>query len=386
MTAPNTPAPSLPLAPNNEAISGASLNINLAALQDNYTFLASKSSSAQCAAVIKADGYGIGLEQAATSLWDAGCRTFFVAVPQEGIRTRAVLEEATIYVLNGLFGPDCPAIYAAHELRPVIGSLAELEDWQNYCKDQGRALACALHFDTGMNRLGMGMEEAQKISQNPDHSDWVKIALIMSHLACGDEPMHPLNTQQLDRFRAIRALFADIPASFANSAGIFLGPDYHFDLLRPGIALYGGQAVGSHPNPMQCVATMKSRILDIRYVPQGHSISYGAAQITKRDSRIGILSIGYADGYIRAGGSTDAHTGAHVWLEGHSVPIFGRVTMDLIMVDLTDLPVGLAKRGMWVELFGTNIAIDDVAASAGTIGYEMLTSLSKRALRSYLPA
>ncbi len=386
MAAPNNFAPSNSVAAPNEAASGSDLAINLTALEENYTFLASQSSSAQCAAVIKADGYGIGLEHAAKSLSKAGCDIFFVALPQEGIRARSVLPDATIYVLNGLFGPDCAAIYDQNNLRPVIGSLAELEDWQSYCQSQSKALPCALHFDTGMNRLGMGIKHAEKIATETDLSDACEIVLIMSHLACADEPMHALNSQQLDHFRAIRALFPEIPASFANSAGIFLGPDYHFDLLRPGIALYGGQAVGDHPNPMQPVATLKSRILDIRYVPQGQSISYGAAQVTKRESRIGILSVGYADGYLRAAGSTDSHSGAHVWLDGYSIPIFGRVTMDLIMVDLTDLPVGLAKRGMWVELFGPNIPIDDVAASAGTISYELLTSLSKRALRRYLPA
>lgn len=381
-----------PAAPS-QALAGSELTIDLGALAENYRFLANQNSDVACSAVIKADAYGLGVEQAAQTLWDAGCTTFFVALPQEGARARAALPAATIYVLNGLFGEDCAAFYHSHNLRPVIGSLAELDDWQAYCAKVGEKLPCALHFDTGMNRLGMGMAEAEKLSRSLGETDEngtifddCTVSLVMSHLACADEPYHSLNTQQLDRFRAIRALFPDCPASLANSAGIFLGPDYHFDLMRPGIALYGGQAVGNHPNPMKPVVTLTSRILDIRYVPKDQSVSYGAAQVTKRESRVGILSAGYADGYLRSAGSTDSKTGAHVWLKGYSAPIIGRVTMDLIMVDLTDLPNGLAKRGMKVELFGPNIAIDDVAASAGTIGYELLTSLGARALRHYLPA
>lgn len=367
-----------------ESVAGSILTINLAALANNYRYLASKSDSAQCAAVIKADAYGIGLENAALTLWEAGCRIFFVALPQEGARTRAVLPEATIYVLNGLMSTDGAVFYQQKRLRPALGSLEDIEIWDHFCRTTGGDLPCALHFDTGMNRLGMSRKAAHTLAQNCQQRAYAFTpSLIMSHLACADEPLHPLNSEQLDRFRTIRTLFPDVPASFANSGGIFLGPDYHFDLMRPGIALYGAKAVDNTPNPMQVVATLRSRILSMRNVPKGASISYGASRVTKRDSRIATLCVGYADGYLRAGGSTDTIEGAKVWLVGHEAPIFGRVTMDLIMVDVTDIPAELIQPGMMVEMFGPNIAIDDVATAAGTIGYELLTSLGTRALRRY---
>lgn len=368
----------------NSDIAGSFLDINLDALKRNYRYLANRGKKADCAAVIKADAYGIGLEQAANALWQEGCRTFFVALPKEGARARKILPQATIYILNGLMSQQACGFYQQHELRPVLGSLDEVDLWQSHCATTQTDLPCAIHFDTGMNRLGLSLKSAHLLA------DRIKAnalsftpSLIMSHLACADTPLHPLNTQQLDKFRTIRALFPDIPASFANSAGIFLGPDYHFDLLRPGIALYGAQPVNDHPNPMNVVATLQARILSLRNVTKGDSISYGAAAVTNRDSRIATICVGYADGYIRAGGSTMQKDGAKVWVAGREAPIIGRVTMDLIMIDVTDIPASDIAPGTLVEMFGPHIAIDDVAAAAGTIGYELLTSLGMRSERRY---
>ena len=205
----------------------------------------------------------------------------------------------------------------------------------------------------------------------------------MSHLACADEPQHALNTLQLDQFRTIKGCFPDIPASLANSAGIFLGPDYHFDMTRPGIALYGADGSLNSPSPMKVVATLKSRILSTRRIQKGQGISYGAREVAKRDSRLATLSIGYADGYLRSAGSSDAQKGAKVWINGFEAPVIGRITMDLTIVDVTDIPEQLVQRGHWAEMFGSHIPIDDVATVAGTIGYELLTSLGLRAQRSY---
>lgn len=365
-------------------VAGSFLTINLDAMKRNYRYLANRGKKADCAAVIKADAYGTGLEQAATALWQEGCCTFFVALPQEGARARATLPEATIYILNGLMSREGCAFYQSHELRPVLGSLEEINLWQSHCEEQSEALPCAIHFDTGMNRLGLSLKAAHLLSQRMASNELAFTpSLIMSHLACADTPLHPLNARQLDKFRTIRALFPEIPASFANSAGIFLGPDYHFDLLRPGIALYGAQPVSDHPNPMNVVATLQARVLSLRHVVKGDSISYGAAAITKRDSRIATICVGYADGYIRAGGSSVQKDGAKVWIAGHEAPIIGRVTMDLIMVDVTDIPHEEVEPGTLVEMFGPHIAIDDVAAAAGTIGYELLTSLGMRSERRY---
>ena len=386
---PNTTSPHISfLSAPDESVAGSLLTIDLVALADNYRLLAEQSGSANCAGVIKADAYGTGLEQSAHALWDAGCRTFFVAHPQEGARARAILPDAIIYVLNGLVGDSskaCADYYNKHALRPVLGSYEEIDLWQDYCDSKATPLPCALHFDTGMNRLGLSPKAAYKLAERWKEKPPAFIpCLIMSHLACADTPQHPMNSAQLERFRAIRGCFPDIPASLANSAGIFLGPDYHFDLTRPGIALYGGQPIGDRPNPMQVVATMQGRLLSIRSVPKGWSVSYGANEVTKRDSRLATLCVGYADGYLRAGGSSDERKGAKVWIAGCEAPIIGRVTMDLIIIDITDIPESVVSRGQWVEMFGSHIPIDDVATEAGTISYEMLTSLGLRAHRRYL--
>nr|WP_319391976.1 alanine racemase [uncultured Cohaesibacter sp.] len=369
-------------------LAGSQLTIDLKALADNYRTLSQKTGTAECAAVIKADAYGTGLEPAAKTLWDAGARTFFVAHPQEGAKTRALLPEATIYVLNGLVGDDSAAefdYYRLNALRPVLGCRDEVTLWQAYCADRREALPCAIHFDTGMNRLGLSLADAEELS-----AAWQKakpafaLELIISHLVCADEPDHPKNRDQLEKFRAVRRLFPDVRASLANSGGVFLGSDYHFDLCRPGIALYGGAVVDGAPSPVKVVATLKSRILATRTVAKGQTVSYGASETTKRDSRLAIVCLGYADGYLRSASSSDVKKGAKVSINGHTAPIIGRITMDLIIVDVTDIPADKARRGDWAEFFGSEIALDDVAKAAGTISYELLTSLGLRALRNYL--
>nr|WP_321527268.1 alanine racemase [uncultured Cohaesibacter sp.] len=369
-------------------LAGSQLTIDLAALADNYRTLSQKTGTAECAAVIKADAYGTGLEPATQTLWEAGARTFFVAHPQEGAKTRALLPEATIYVLNGLVGDDSAAefdYYRMNALRPVLGCREEATLWQTYCADRGEALPCAIHFDTGMNRLGLSLADAEELS-----AAWQKakpafaLELIISHLVCADEPDHPKNRDQLEKFRAVRRLFPDVRASLANSGGVFLGSDYHFDLCRPGIALYGGAVVDGTPSPMKVVATLKSRILATRSVAKGQTVSYGASETTKRDSRLAIVCLGYADGYLRSASSSDVKKGAKVSINGYTAPIIGRITMDLIIVDVTDIPADKARRGDWAEFFGSEIALDDVAKAAGTISYELLTSLGLRALRNYL--
>nr|WP_321459356.1 alanine racemase [uncultured Cohaesibacter sp.] len=369
------------------SLAGSHLAIDLGALADNYHKLSQKTGPAECAAVIKADAYGLGLELAAQALWKAGARTFFVAHPQEGEKARKTLPDAIIYVLNGLVGDDSPDAYdyyRTHQLRPVLGCREEVQLWQSYCENKDEALPCAIHFDTGMNRLGLSLADAQELS-----ALWQSVKpafgleLIISHLVCADEPDHPKNREQLEKFTAIRALFPEVKASLANSGGIFLGPDYHFDLCRPGIALYGGAVVSGEKSPMKVVATLKSRILSTRKVAKGQSVSYGATETTGRDSRLAILCLGYADGYLRTASSSDARKGAKVCINGFEAPIIGRVTMDLIIVDISDIAEDKAKRGDWAEFFGSNIAIDDVATAANSISYELLTSLGLRALRSY---
>jgi alanine racemase len=357
---------------------GGRLAIDLGALVANWRAMAERAPGAVTAAVVKGDAYGIGIAGAVPALAQAGCGTFFVALPDEGLRVRAAAPNAIVYVLGGLIGD--PGAYVAAGLRPVLNSMAEVAEWRAL-RAAGASASAALHIDTGMNRLGLDAAAFQMLAAEPHAAEALGLTLLMSHLACADTPGHPLNRRQLDAFKAARDALPEVPASLANSAGTFLGPDFRFDLVRPGIALYGGRAVDGVPNPMRPVVTLLARILQVRDVRSGETVGYGAAEAVGRDSRIAIVGVGYADGYIRAAGSAAGRTGASAFVGGRRVPLVGRVSMDLIALDVTDVPT--AGRGDWAELFGANIAVDDVADRAGTIGYELLTGLGARYARTY---
>jgi alanine racemase len=365
--------------PRPDATAGARLTIDLAALSANWSLLARHAGAAEAAGVVKADAYGLGIEPAGKALAAAGCRTFFVALPKEGVELRRAVPEAIIYVLAGLIEGSATT-FAAHDLRPVLNSWVELEEWAGL-RDRGARSGCAVHVDTGMNRLGLSLHEALALARDEALLAAIAPSLLMSHLACSDTPEHPLNLRQLALFREIRAQFPGIPASLANSAGVFLGEEYHFDLIRPGIALYGVGPVAGVANPMHTVVTAEARVLAIREAEAGETVGYGATETLKRASRLAILAAGYADGYHRLAGSSDQRKGAHVMIRGEMAPLVGRVSMDLMAADVTDLP--RAMRGDWAELFGPNVPIDDVAARAGTIGYELLTGLGRRYARTY---
>lgn len=368
---------------NDPTLLGGRVTIDLGALASNWRMLAARAENAATAAVVKADAYGIGLEQAARALAEVGCQTFFVAVPEEGRRLRATVRDAIIYILDGLM-PDGADALADARLRPVLGSWPEIEEWAAFRKTNKAAAGCAVHVDTGMNRLGVTPGEARKLAQQSGLLAALKPDLIMSHLATADTPGHPLNRKQLAAFRAVRVLLPDIPASLANSAGILLGPEYHFDLVRPGIALYGGTAVAGMPSSTRAVATVEARILQIRRAKPGDTVGYGATETVTRPSHIAILAAGYGDGYHRLAGSSDKRPGARVFLRGRHARLIGRVSMDLIAVDVTD--IAGADRGDWVELMGPNVPVDEVAERAGTIGYELLTGIGRRYARSYIDA
>lgn len=360
---------------------GGRLTVDLVALAANWKALAEHVAGGghATAAVVKGDAYGTGLEQAARALAAAGCTTFFVALPDEGRRLRAVLPEAVVYVLNGLIGGV--DAYAAHDIRPVLSSWPEVEEWLAF-RQAGGTTGAAIHVDTGMNRLGLSLHEALDLRRNTRLFAALAPDLVISHLACADTPDHPMNRRQLALFGEVRAEFADLPASLANSAGVFLGPDYHFDLVRPGIALYGGVAVQGVTNPMRAVATLEARVLAVREAEEGETVGYGALQSVKDTRRLATLSIGYADGYHRLAGSSDERAGAWAWIRSHRAPLVGRVSMDLITIDVSEIPG--VMRGDWVELFGRHVPVDEVARHAGTIGYELLTGLGRRLQRVYV--
>lgn len=360
-------------------LAGGRLTVDLTALADNWSSLDRRTGQAVTAAVVKGNGYGTGLEQATQALANAGCSTFFVALPDEGIRVRAIAPKTTIYVLNGLF-EEAATDYADADLRPVLSSVPEVEEWSAFRRSGGTTKA-ALHIDTGMNRLGMDVTDAATLSEE-NAFDNLGLTLVMSHLACADLPDHAHNRQQLDRFHQARAMLPDLPASIANSAGVLIGADYHLDLVRPGIALFGGDAVQGEPNPMRPVVTLEARVLQVRAASHTETVGYGAAESLDRASLLAIAAVGYADGYPRHASSSDEASGGRAWINGFSAPIVGRVSMDLIALDVTDIP-GI-KRGDWVELFGLNVPVDEVAERADTIGYELLTRIGQRHHRTYV--
>jgi alanine racemase len=354
---------------------GGVLTIDLSAIEANWRALTSRVSPAECSAVVKADAYGCGIEQVAGALAHARCKTFFVAHVAEARRVRAAAPEANVYVLNGIV-PGSAALLADANARPVIGSLAELAEWDAFCRANDWRGGAALHFDTGMNRLGLTSEEAVALSsrtKNLDHG----ITLVMSHLACADNPAHPLNDKQIQLFRDLRMMYRGITASLANSSGIFLGPATHCDLVRPGVALYGANPTLRGENPMQPVVELKGRIVQVRSVARGASVGYGATWTAARPARIAIVSIGYGDGYPRN------TSNAAAIVAGRRCPIAGRISMDLIALDVTEVPDTVARRGDFATLLGEGIGVDELAAWSETISYEVLTRLGSRYTRVY---
>ena len=360
----------------------AVLTVDLSALRANWARLNEVSGRAECAGVIKADAYGLGLAPIARALTNEGCKTFFVATVDEGRAAREVQPGATIYVLDGLL-PGAEAHYAGFDLRPVLSSLAEVRDWAAYSRARGRKLAAAIHIDTGMNRLGMPEDELQQLVSEPDLLATIETTLVMSHLACADEPANPMNVRQCERFNGLRARLPPAPASLSNSGGTFLGPAYHFDVVRPGIALYGGRAHEGEPNPMRTVVRLTAKILQVHTVAPGDTIGYGAIYKVQRPSRIATIACGYADGFLRALSVATGKAGPVGYIGDYPVPIVGRVSMDFITVDVTDVPEELTRRGGWVEVMGQRVTVDDLTDRAGTIGYELLSRLGPRVHRVY---
>ncbi len=360
----------------------AVLRIDLAALRANWAQLNRVAGKAECAGVVKADAYGLGLEPIARALTEEGCRTFFVATIEEGRRTRAIQPGAAIYILDGLL-PGAEPHYAGFDLRPVLSSEPEIRDWASYCVRVGRHLPAAVQLDTGMNRLGLRPDELQRVLAEPSLLASFKMTLVMSHLACADEPASPMNEAQRVLFDRLRAKLPPAPASLSNSAGTFLGPAFHYDLVRPGIATYGGRAFEGATNPMLPVVSLSARILQLRDVSPGEKVGYGATFMVARPSRMATIACGYADGFLRALSGPSGHPGPVGYIGPHPVPVVGRVSMDLITVDVTDVPPALAVRGAWVEVMGGRVTLDDLTDRAGTIGYELLSRLSKRVHRIY---
>jgi alanine racemase len=361
---------------------GGRMTVDLAALRRNWIALDKVSRGALTGAVVKADAYGTGIAQASRAFFQAGARFFFAATPDEAIAVRAALpEDAHIFVLDGLFPGSAP-LYVGERLMPVLCSIPMLEEWLQACLSRNESLPAALHFDTGINRLGFRLNEASIVRRMIDQVGY-QPQMVMSHLACADQPTHEKNRTQLALFSSVLAQFPGIPASLANSAGLMTARDMHFQMVRPGIALYGGRAVAGRRNPMTRVVSLEAPILQVKEVKTGESVGYGATHTVHRDSKIAVVAIGYADGFFRSQSASNNRPGGKVSLQGHYAPVIGRVSMDMIGVDVTEF-AETPMPGDMVEILGPHISVDDQADVSGTIGYEVLTSMKGRYSRTYI--
>lgn len=358
----------------------ALLTIDLGAVVANWRRLAALAPNAECAAVVKADAYGLGAAHVGPALFNAGCRRFFVAHAEEALALRQVLPKAIIHCLHGV-AEGAETAFVAASVVPVLSTPQQIRRWQEEARYQGRLLPAALQADSGMNRLGLQAKEVDALLADPGGLEGLGLDFVMTHMACADEPAHPLNEAQRQHFLALRQRFPGLKGSLANSAGIFLGPDYHHDILRPGIALYGAS-----PAPgiaMQEVVRLEATILQLRDVDSPRTVGYGAAYRVEKPSRIATLAVGYADGFLRA--LSNSGWAAIKGLEGDvRVPLVGRVSMDMITLDVSAVPAEYCQPGMRATLLGGAVPLDEQAGHANTIAYELLTDLGRRYQRVYV--
>ena len=357
----------------------AQLTVRLGALASNYGEVRRRAADALIAPVVKADAYRIGMVPVAKALAGEGADLFFVARVEEGMVLRAVVPNARIFVFDGVTPGNAPALIG-HRLTPVLNGPDEIAEWSKAALARKSLLDAAIQIDTGMNRSGLSASETSELAANARKAlSGINLNLIMSHLACADEPDHGQNRHQLERFRAALASLPSAPASLAASAGIELGHEYLFDVVRPGMALYGGKPMPSRPNPYRPVVVLSSQVLQLRKLDRGDSVGYSASFVARRPTTLAIVALGYADGLIRASGSK-----GRAAIGGVLVPFAGRISMDLLALDVTDVPNHALHRGALVEFLGDTISVDDAAHAAGTITHEVLTAISPRARRIYL--
>jgi alanine racemase len=356
---------------------GVILEIDLQGIVTNWQALAARVEPAGCAAVVKADAYGLGAPQVSSVLAAAGCRLFFVATLDEGVALRSALPTSCeIAVLNGP-SPGSAEEFVRHQLVPVLNEPGQIADWAEIALRLG-GLPAILHVDTGMARLGLTPREFEKLADGLLQQSAIRWRALISHLACADQPGHPLNDLQRARFASMRRHFASLPASLAASSGIFLGHGFYLDFVRPGAALYGINPLPGTPNPMRQVIRLKGRILQIREVDRGDPVGYGAAHIMDRPGRLATVAVGYAHGWLRS--LSNRGSG---WLDGKRLPLLGRVSMDLVVFDVSAADPSLARPDGFIELLDDDYGVDAAAADAGTIGYEILTAISRRCHRAY---
>ena len=358
---------------------GAVLTIDLGAVVHNYETLRDRLVGAGCAGVVKTDAYGLGMAEVAPALARAGCDAFFVATLDEGLALRALLADPAIAVFNGMLAGS-EEVFAEHRLLPVLNDLGQVERWAGLATRHG-LLDAIIHLDTGMCRLGLPPSEAERLAAEPERLAGLNLTLVMSHLACAEERGHPMNREQRATFDRLRAALPAAPASLANSSGVFLGPEFHYDLARPGVAVYGVNPTPDAPNPMAEVVRLQSKIIQVRDVDTPQTVGYGAAHRVARPGRIATVPVGYADGYRRSLSGR-----AFAAIDGVRIPVVGRISMDLVTLDVSSLRPDQTVPGVTVDLIGGACPIDEIATLGDTISHEILTCLGQRYRRRYVGA
>jgi alanine racemase len=363
---------------SNSDFEAARLTVRLGAIVSNYRVCQRLSGPAAVAGVVKADGYGMGAVAVTRALAEAGCDTFFVARLEEGVQLRPIVPQARIFVLDGAMPDSVPALIT-HRLTPVLNSLGQIAGWNAAAEEMKSTLDAAIHIDTGMNRLGLASDELSMLASGWNRRlENLRPVLLMSHLACADDPKAKMNSVQLDRFHTALAMLPPTPASLASTGGVLLGKDYAFDIVRPGIGLYGGNVQNQPENPFSVAAVLTTRVLQLRRVDSGRSVGYGATFRTKGPTVLAVVALGYADGLLRV-----ISNQGHAAIAGRRVPVAGRVSMDLTTLDVTNVPADSISTETEVEFFGDTISLEEAAKAGNTAAYEILTSLTSRVPRHY---
>ncbi|MCI5060321.1 MAG: alanine racemase [Alphaproteobacteria bacterium] len=353
------------------------LAIDLGAIADNYLLL-KKQVGANCAVagVVKTNAYGLGVQEVAQTLEKFECPQYFVATLDEALTLRSCIPNTPVAVLGAVI-KGAEKEYFNHNITPILNSLRDIETWRASASTRNQKLEAIIHFDIGMNRLGLSTDESDILLDDLTLLEGLNITTIMSHFACADEKDHPLTEQQAHKFANIAMLFPRAYKSLANSSGIFRDRSFHYDMVRPGYALYGGNPTPETSNPMRPVVTLEAPVLQTRHVKKGQSVGYGTTHIFEQDTQTATIALGYGDGFLRSGSSK-----ANVYYEGTACPVLGRVSMDLITIDIGHLEQR-PQTGDKVEILGHHQSIDDLAHTMDTIGYEILTSLGTRYKRVY---
>ena len=355
------------------------LEVDLSAVAHNYHLTKSfLSPSCQIAGVVKSDAYGVGMAEVATTLWDEGCRHFFVAFVSEGMSLRKVLPHALIYVLSGLL-PQTEEVFFEHALIPVLTDRGQIEQWRAYAHKLSKKLSAILHVDTGITRNGLSFREVMTSAQHPERFEGLELHYIMSHLASSENKDSSQNEEQLLAFERARSLLPNVKASLSNSSGLMLGPAYHFVLVRPGLGLLGYARPFPFEDRVQPCLKALGRVVQITETKKGQPVGYGASYRCKRPSRLATLGVGYGDGFF-----WDLSNRGEVWFGGYSAPIVGRVSMDFMVVDVTEVPENQVFPGAWATLFDSCERVHALARQATTLHYELLTSLGIRYYRRYI--